>query len=120
MISSCGFPEIDNFALLRPYFRKVCDEFGWSWSGEILISASGIANAPKLFDNKYELIRKAGAELLVEEISRETTERIAEPVMSADDYRKMATASFHGGLKGKIKTVSIAMEAIHEMKKKGY
>jgi len=38
--------------------------------------------------------------------------------MAAEDYRKMATSSFQGGLMGKIKTVSIAMKAIHEMNKK--
>jgi NAD(P)H-dependent FMN reductase len=118
LISSCGFPEIENFDLLRPYFRKVCDEFGWRWSGEILISAAGIANAPRLFDHKYELIRKAGAELFADQIRRETTDGIAEPVMSAEDYRAMATASFRGGIAGRMKTVSIAMKAIYGMNTK--
>lgn len=118
LISSCGFPEIENFDLLRQYFRKISDEMGWTWSGEILISASGIANAPKLFDRKYELIKKAGAELVKGRISKETTDEIAEPVMSSEDYRKMATASFSGGMIDKIKTVSIAMKAILEANKK--
>ncbi len=112
LISSCGFPEIENFDLLRQYFRKTSDELGWTWSGEILISASGIANAPKLFDRKYELIKKAGAELVEGCISKEKTDEIAKPVMSSEDYRKMATASFSGGMIDKIKTVSIAMKAI--------
>jgi NAD(P)H-dependent FMN reductase len=112
LISSCGFPEVENFDLLRQYFRKISDEMGWTWSGEILISASGIANAPKLFDRKYELIKKAGAELVEGSISKETTNEIAKPVMSSEDYRAMATASFSGGVLDKIKTVSIAMKAI--------
>lgn len=118
LISSCGFPEIENFDLLRQYFRKISDEMGWIWSGEILISASGIANTPKLFDRKYELIKKAGAELVERCISKETTNEIAAPVMSAEDYRKMATASFSGGMLDKIKTVSIAMKAMREANKK--
>jgi len=118
LISSCGFPEIENFDLLRQYFRKISDEMGWTWSGEIVISASGIANAPKLFDRKYELIKKAGAELVEGRISKETTDEIAKPVMSSEDYRKMATASFSGGMIDKIKTVSIAMKAIMEANKK--
>ena len=118
LISSCGFPEIENFDLLRPYFRKICDEMGWTWSGEILISAAGIAGAPKLFDRKYEFIKKAGAELCEGYISKETTDEIAAPVMSAEDYRKMATASFSGGILDKIKTISIAMKAMREAEKK--
>lgn len=58
------------------------------------MSASGIANVPKLFDRKYELIKKAGAELVEGGISKETTNEIAKPVMSSDDYRVMSTASF--------------------------
>lgn len=91
---------------------------GWTWSGEILISAAGIAGAPKLFDRKYELIKKAGAELLDGHISKETTDEIAAPVISAEDYRKMATASFSGGIIDKIKTISIAMKAMREAEKK--
>lgn len=118
LISSCGFPEIENFDILRQYFRKISDGMGWIWSGEILIPAAGIANAPKLFDRKYELIRKAGAELIDGQISKETTTEIAVPVMSAEDYSKMATASFSGGILDKIKTVSIAMKAMREANKK--
>ncbi len=118
LISSCGFPEIENFDLLRQYFRKISDELGWTWSGEILISASGIANAPKLFDRKYDLIKKAGAELAEGCISKETTDKIAAPVMSAEDYRTMASASFSGWILDKIKTVSIAMKVMREANKK--
>jgi len=118
LISSCGFPEMENFDLLRQYFHKISDEMGWVWSGEILISASGIANAPKLFNRKYELLKKAGAELVEGCINIETTNEIAKPVMSAEDYRKMATVSFSGGILDKIKTVSIAMKAMREANKK--
>lgn len=30
----------------------------WTWAGEILISTTGAAHAPKLFDRKYKLIKK--------------------------------------------------------------
>jgi hypothetical protein len=112
LISSCGFPEIDNFDILRPHFRVICEHMDWRGSGEILISASGAANAPRLFDKKYELIRKAGAELIHGEISKETTDAIAAPVMPAEDYRRMCTLSFEGGLVAKAKMVAIAMKAM--------
>jgi hypothetical protein len=119
LISSCGFPEIENFDILRQHFRKICNEAALTWSGEILIPAAGIANAPKLFDRKYELIRKAGAELLIDEqISKESMDGISAPVMPAEDYRKMVTASFTGGVIGKMKTVWIAMKAIRKANKK--
>ena len=117
LISSCGFPEIENFDILRQHFRKICDGMNLIWSGEILIPAAGIANAPRLFENKYELIKKAGAELLAGNISKETTEKIASPVMSAEDYRQMVTAAFTGSIKGKIKSASIATKAMIKAKK---
>jgi hypothetical protein len=118
LISSCGFPEIENFDILRQHFRKICDEANWIWSGEILIPAAGIANAPKLFDRKYELIKKAGAELIDGQISKETMDGISAPVVPAEDYRKMATTSFAGGVMGKMKTVWIAMNAMRKANKK--
>ena len=116
LISSCGFPEILNFDILRQHFRLICEHMGWVWSGEILISAAGVANAPKLFDRKYELIKEAGAQLVRESILRETTEAIASPVISTDDYRRMATASFEGGVLGKVRSAAIAIKAMRNLK----
>lgn len=118
LISSCGFPEIENFDILRRHFRKICDEADWVWSGEILIPAAGLANAPKLFDKKYGLIRKAGAELIDGQISKKTADEIAAPVMSAEDYRQMTTAYFAGGAKEKMKAAWIAMKAMRKASKK--
>ena len=112
LISSCGFPEVENFDLLRKHFHLICQHMDWQWSGEVLISASGAANVPGLFDAKYELIKKAGAELLEGCISSETSRAIAEPMMPAEDYRQLATAHFDGGLSAKLKQASIATKAL--------
>ena len=112
LISSCGFPEIVNFDILSKHFRIISEHMGWKWSGEILISAAGAANAPKLFDKKYGLIRRAGSELITSEISRTTSEAIASPVMSTEDYRRMCTLSFEDGMMAKAKMATIAMKAI--------
>jgi hypothetical protein len=114
LISSCGFPELDNFDLLRQHFRIICEHMTLPWAGEILIPASGIARAPKLFDRKYDLIRTAGAELVEGSISPETTAAIAASVMPAEDYRRMATLSFEGTLTAKAKMAMIAMRAIKD------
>jgi multimeric flavodoxin WrbA len=112
LISSCGYPEITSFEILRRHFQVICEHMGWKWAGEILISAAGAANAPKLFDRKYELIKTAGTELFNGEISHETTEKISAPVMPVDDYRRMVTLSFEGGLISKAKIASIAIKAM--------
>ena len=110
LISSCGFPEIENFDLLRAHFHAICHGFGWTWAGEILLSGSGAANVPKLLDGKYEQIRSAGAELLAGAVREETTRAIAAPVIAAEDYRKMATAAFSGWL-GRAQAAAIGMKA---------
>jgi hypothetical protein len=112
VISSCGFPEISNFEILSRHFRIICDHMDWKWSGEILISAAGAANAPKLFDKKYEQIRSAGAELLHGEISEATSKAISTPVMDAEDYRRMATLSFEGGIISRAKMAAIAIKTM--------
>lgn len=116
LISSGGFPEIENFNLLRQHFKIISEHMAWKWSGEILISAAGAANAPKLFDRKYELIKKAGAELIKGDISTVTSKVIAAPVMPAEDYRRMTTLSFEGGITSKVKMVAIAIKAIGKQK----
>jgi len=113
LISSCGFPEIGNFNILKHHFHAICEHMDWRWSGDILISAAGLANAPILFDKKYELIRKAGAELIKGAISKETTEEIAAPVMPAEDYRRISTLNFTGGPDAEAEIVAIAMKAMN-------
>ena len=116
LISSCGFPELDNFDILRRHFRLICEHMAMTWAGELLIPASGIARAPKLFDGKYDLIRAAGAELVRGGISPETTAAIAAPVMAAADYRRLATLSFEGTLTAKARMAMIALKAMSDRK----
>ena len=112
LISSCGFPDVRNFDILRQHFRIICAHMGWPWSGELLIPAAGAAHAPRLFDRKYELIKKAGAELATGPISKETMDAISAAVMTAEDYRRMATLSFDGGVVAKAKMVALAIKAM--------
>jgi multimeric flavodoxin WrbA len=112
LISSCGFPEMENFDLLSRHFRIICEHMNWPHSGELLISAAGAANAPRLFDRKHELIRAAGAELVRGAISKQTTAAVGAPVMPVEDYRRMVTLNFEGGLVNKAKVVGIAMKAM--------
>ena len=112
LISSCGFPEIENFSLLRRHFQIICEHMEWRLSGEILVSAAATAHAPKLFDRKYAEIRNAGAELIQGEITASTAEAIAAPVMAAEEYRRMASLSFERGITSKVKVAAIAIKAL--------
>jgi putative NADPH-quinone reductase len=114
LISSCGFPEMENFELLRQHFRLICEHMKWRWSGEILVSAAGAADVPKLFDRKDDHIRKAGAELARGAITMETSKAIAAPVMSVEDYRQMVTLCFDKGLSSKVKMAAIVFKAMQQ------
>jgi len=115
LISSCGFPEIENFDLLRSHFQIICEHMGWPVGGEILISAAGAANAPKLFNAKYELIKRAGAGLVKGAIPPEVAEAIRAPVMAPADYREFATLSVQGGIAARAKVIALAMKAIRNL-----
>lgn len=113
LISSCGFPELDNFDLVRLHFRTVAAHMGWAHAGELLVPQAGASNAPRLFDGKLERIRRAGEELATAgKISDETAAAVAAPVMSDQDYRDMATAALTGGFLGKAKAIAIVAKAI--------
>jgi len=114
LISSCGFPEMSNFDILRQHFRKICEHMDWVWAGELLVSAAGAANIPGLFDGKMKAIRKAGAELVRGVIEEDSTAAIASPVISDEDYRRLATLSFEGGLVARARMMGIAMKAMRE------
>ena len=110
LISSCGFPELETFDLLRGLFRRICEDMEWHHAGEILVPAAGAANVPHLFDKKLDAIRQAGRELATGDITPQTTKAIAQPVMSIDDYMTMCTAAF-SGLLGRARAAAIGMKA---------
>jgi len=114
LISSCGFPEIENFELLRSHFWRICQHMDWQHAGELLISAAGLAGAPKLFDEKYKLLRQAGAELVKGAVSTGTAAAVATPVMKPEYYRQIATLSFEGGLLNQARIAGIAMKAMSD------
>ena len=112
LISSCGFPELKNFDLLRLTFREICSGMKWEHSGEILVPGAGAAAVPKLFEEKYRLIKHAGHELVeAGKINKATSAAIADSVISNEDYRAMCTASIKGKL-GKVKAAFIGFKNV--------
>ncbi|MBN2402371.1 MAG: NAD(P)H-dependent oxidoreductase [Spirochaetes bacterium] len=116
LISSCGFPEIEHFDIVRRHFKKICDEAGWPLAGEILISAAGAVDVPGLFDKKLNFIKEAGSAFMQSDIGRDIQEEISKPVISDRDYREMVTAALKGGITGRIKSTVIGTKAIIKSK----
>ena len=100
LISSCGFPEIENFDLLRRHFQIIAEHLEWVQAGELLISASAAANVPGVFDEKYALLERAGAELRNDAVLPKTAKQVSAYVMSHEEYRQMVTAYFRNGICG--------------------
>ncbi len=118
LVSSCGFPDMENFTLMSQHFKKIMMHIGLTWAGEVLMPSAGAVNVPHLLDDNIEAIRKAGAEVINGIISPETMQTISDVPISKKDYREMVTASFKGGLTGKAKTFSIGIKAMRNKGKK--
>jgi multimeric flavodoxin WrbA len=118
LVSTCGFPDMENFNLMSQHFKKIMMHIGLTWAGEILIPSAGAANFPNLLDVNLEAVRKAGAVLISETISPETMHIISDVPISKNEYREMTNASFKGGLTGKAKTIAIGIKTMRNKGKK--
>ena len=112
LVSTCGFPDMENFTLMSLHFKKLLMHMGLIWAGEVLIPSAGAANVPHLLDDNIEAVRQAGAQLVAGVISPETMHAISSVAISKVDYRDMVNASFQGGLVGKARTIAIGMKAL--------
>ena len=118
LVSTCGFPDMENFSLMSQHFEKIMMHMGLTWAGQVLIPAAGTANVPHLLDNNFDAIRQAGAEVVNGTISPATMRTISDVPISKNDYREMVNASFKGGLTGKAKTFAIGIKAMRNKGKK--
>ena len=118
LVSSCGFPDMANFALISEHFKKIMMHFGLTWAGDVLIPAAGAVNVPHLIDDNIDAVRQAGAELVNGVISTQTMRAISDVSISKKDYREMTNASFKGGVSGKVKSVAIGIKAMSNKKSK--
>ncbi len=114
LVSSCGFPDMENFELMSQHFKKWVSHGSLKWAGEVLISAAGAANVPLLFNDNIDAVKQAGRELVEDVISVETMARISELPISKMDYRDMSNASFRGGIGGRARATVIGIKALRE------
>jgi len=118
LVSSCGFPDMENFTLMSQHFKKFLKHLGLTWAGEILVPSAGAASVPHLFDETFEAIVKAGAELADGGISNELMQTISDVPISKKDYMDMVNASFKGGITGRAKAIAIGIKALRSKGKK--
>jgi putative NADPH-quinone reductase len=118
LISSCGFPEIENFDLLREHFRLICKHIGWENSGEVLLPAAGAFGNTPLAKIKEGHLRSAGKDYSVSgRVSETTLEKVAGAPFSHEEYRKIANWNFKGGLAGKGKMMALMTKIMIRAKK---
>lgn len=118
LVSTCGFPDMENFTVMSDHFKKIMMHFGLTWAGEILIPCAGAANVPHLLDANIDAVKHAGSELVKGTVSSITMHTISYVPISKSDYREMTNAIFKGGLTGKAKAIAIGMKAIRNKGKK--
>ena len=104
LVSTCGFSEIDNFDLIRKHFAAICKNFGWNNCGEILVPASALGFIPKVYNEKYETVKKAGREFAQNgNISTQTMQSISEEVVGTIEYQQMVNPFFKKLMKSGLK-----------------
>jgi putative NADPH-quinone reductase len=118
LVSTCGFPEADNFDSIKRHFRAICKNMHAQNIGEITISAAGMMEAPHFFEGKFELVKKAG-ELFAQsgKISEELLAEIAKEVIDRREYREISNAFFQGGIWGNLKAAFKSIHAMVKMRK---
>jgi multimeric flavodoxin WrbA len=118
LISSCGFPDMENFSLLSQHFKKWVSLSELTWAGEVLIPAAGAANVPRLFDDNLKAIKQAGSELMNGVLSADSMRKISDVPISKEDYRDLVNANFKGGITGRAKAISIGIKVLRKKGKK--
>ena len=118
LVSSCGFPDMDNFSLLSQHFKRLIKHSGLIWAGEVLIPTAGAANVPRLYDENLESIKKAGSELFKGVISQKTMQAISDVPISKEEYIDLVNARFKGGITGRAKAVSIGIKVLRKKAKR--
>jgi putative NADPH-quinone reductase len=96
LISTCGFPEPDNFDPLRIHFQAICKNTGWEPAGFIGICAAG-ANAAPPIAKKLKLVKEAGLAFREQgRVPEYLEQEILKEAFNRDLYRAFATACFEG------------------------
>ncbi|MEW6307997.1 MAG: flavodoxin family protein [Bacillota bacterium] len=89
LLSSCAFPEADNFDSLRAHFAAVCRNAGWHWAGELLVPGAGRSAYPGMMDETYAMLKRAGQEFAAgRDIASDVTAALLNPTVAPEAYRQ--------------------------------
>lgn len=95
LISTCGFSEVDNFDATRAHFAYICSNYFWENMGEIFMPASALGFLPKLYDEKFAAVKRAGEELAGQgSISPLTAQKICGEEVDAVRYQDVVNPFF--------------------------
>jgi multimeric flavodoxin WrbA len=98
VISSCAMPEQSNFQVLRLFFERMARTMHSEVVGEIYRGAAGVLLLSKeelrfkpAVKEYFKLLRAAGQELVrTGMISRQTSQKLGEPIIDADEFVEYA------------------------------
>ncbi|MBM4341436.1 MAG: flavodoxin family protein [Deltaproteobacteria bacterium] len=92
LVSTSGFPEMENFQPLIMTFRAQASNFGCESIGEISIPGSiALQMAPQLLEPRLEMIQRAGKMLALHGKADPTLlEEISKPIVSVTQYLEIA------------------------------
>ncbi|MDQ7794714.1 MAG: flavodoxin family protein [bacterium] len=60
LISTCGFPELANFAPLEEHFRAICRNASWDEGGSLLVAGAGFLDPAGRRQEVLDLAARAG------------------------------------------------------------
>jgi len=92
LVSTSGFPEMENFQPLIMTFRAQATNFGCESMGEICIPGSiALQMAPQLLEPRLEMIQRAGKMLALDGKADPTLlEEISKPIVNVAQYLEIA------------------------------
>ncbi len=94
VISNCGFPEQDQFQVLRLFFKRLarnmkCELAVEIYRGEGSLLLADVPQLQSIINSYKELLKKAGQEVVVNgKLSEVIMEELEKPFIPYEDYNK--------------------------------
>lgn len=95
LVSTCGFPELDNFEQIQGHFRAICKNLFWEHAGEILVPGSALGFIKGYYEEKFQAVKQAGMDLQEQgRISSLTEKEISKEIVSTREYQEIVNPFF--------------------------
>jgi hypothetical protein len=92
LVSTSGFPEMENFQPLIMTFRAQATNFGCESIGEICIPGSiALQMAPQLLEPRLEMIQQAGKMIALQgKVEPMLLDEISRPIVNVEQYLEIS------------------------------